>query len=96
MSASPAPADERGAARDPARLPLALSLFGWYGTAAILAAYFLSSHGLLERGVPYQLLNLTGALGVGLVCWWRRAWQPLWLEVVWGAVAVSALLHGSV
>lgn len=74
--------------------PLWLNLLGWYGTAAIVFAYFASSHGLLEPGVTYQLLNLTGAIGVGLVCWRKRAWQPLSLEVVWALVALSALMVG--
>ena len=60
--------------------------------AAILTAYFASSHGWLEQGLEYQLLNLTGAAGVGWVCWLRRTWQPLLLEVAWGLVALSALV----
>ena len=47
---------------------------------------------LLEQGLAYHLLNLTGALGVGWVCWLRRTWQPLLLEVAWALVALSALL----
>lgn len=73
-------------------LPRPVAIFGWYGTAAILSAYALSSHGHLEKGTLYQLLNLTGALGVGLVCWYRRTWQPFWLEAAWALVAVSALI----
>ena len=75
----------------PARLPLPASVAGWYGTAAILTAYFASSHGWMEQGLEYQLLNLTGAAGVGWVCWLRRTWQPLLLKVAWGLVALSAL-----
>lgn len=75
-----------------APLPRWLDVLGWYGTSAIVFAYFASSHGWLEQGVTYQLLNLTGAIGVGLVCWRKRAWQPLSLEVVWALVALSALV----
>lgn len=67
-------------------------LLGWYGTVAILSAYAASSFGWLEQGLLYQFLNLTGAAGVGLVCWRRRTWQAFWLEAVWGAVALIALL----
>ena len=73
-------------------MPRWMDAFGWYGTFAILAAYFLSSHGLIGQGFLYQALNLSGAVGVGLVCWRRRTWQPFWLEVAWAAVAASALL----
>lgn len=75
-----------------APLPPVASLAGWYGTLAILGAYFASSHGWLEQGLAYHLLNLSGALGVGWVCWLRRTWQPLLLEVAWALVALSALV----
>ena len=91
MESSPTPAEpgEQDPSADrPSRLE---ELAGWYGTAAILTAYGLSSFGWLEQGPLYQLLNLTGAAGVGLVCWRRRTWQAFWLEAVWGAVALVAL-----
>ena len=72
-------------------VPLVVDVLGWYGTVAILSAYALSSFDVLEQGALYQLLNLTGAAGVGLVCWVKRAWQPLGLEVVWALVAAVAL-----
>ncbi len=74
-------------------VPLAVDLLGWYGTLAILGAYAASSFEWLERGALYQSLNLTGAFGVGLVCWYRRTWQAFWLEAVWGGIALVALLR---
>lgn len=70
-----------------------IDALGWYGTGAILTAYALSSFGWLEQGRAYQLLNATGAFGVGLVCWRRKTWQAFWLEAVWGAVALVALVR---
>lgn len=70
-----------------------VNALGWYGTVAILAAYGLTSFGVIEQNALYQLLNLTGALGVGLVCWRLKTWQPFWLEVVWGAVAIISLVR---
>ena len=65
---------------------------GWYGTAAILAAYALSSFRVLATDDrTYQLLNFTGALGVAWVCWHKRTWQAFWLEAIWAAIAVVAL-----
>ena len=52
----------------------------------------LSNEGLLERGALYQALNLTGATGVALVCWYRRTWQAFWIEAAWAAIALKALL----
>lgn len=73
-------------------IPRFVQLFGWYGTIAILSAYGLSNEGLLERGTLYQLLNLTGGLGVAVLCWYRRTWQAFWLEAAWAGIALRALL----
>lgn len=78
---------------DPAAVPRWMEVFGWYGTAAILIAYGGNSLELIDGGLVYQLLNLTGAAGVGLVCHRRRTWQPFWLELVWGCIAVVALIR---
>jgi hypothetical protein len=76
----------------PVRPPLWAELGGWYGTLAILGAYAALSFGWLERGPLYQALNLTGAIGVGGICWYRRTWQALALEAVWALIALAALI----
>ena len=54
----------------PPPFSLLAEIAGWYGTAAILGAYALSTFGVLRTGDRlYQALNLTGALGVAWVCW---------------------------
>ena len=62
-------------------------VFGWYGTTAILVAYFLISHGL----VLFQALNVTGALGIVWVAWLKRSWQVVALNAVWVMVGATAL-----
>jgi hypothetical protein len=65
---------------------------GWYGTAAILSAFALSSFHVLDvHDIAYLLLNLTGAACVGWTCWRKRAWQAFWLEAVWALVAAIGL-----
>ncbi|MBL8749026.1 MAG: hypothetical protein JNK78_07695 [Planctomycetes bacterium] len=67
---------------------------GWYGMLAILAAYALNSFEVLRNtDVSFQLLNLTGALGVAWVCFRRRTWQAFWLEAIWAVIAVIALVR---
>ncbi|MBK8095943.1 MAG: hypothetical protein IPK26_02490 [Planctomycetes bacterium] len=76
----------------PSSLPAEIA--GWYGTLAILGAYALSSFGVLGTDdVAYQVLNLTGALGVAWVCWRKRTWQAFWLEAIWSTIAVVALIR---
>ena len=66
---------------------------GWYGAGAILWAYYASSHGHMEQAAVYHLLNLSGAIGVGIVCWYQRTWQALALEVAWASIALSSILR---
>lgn len=71
---------------------LSAEIAGWYGMLAILAAYALNSFGVLVAKDPaFQLLNLTGALGVAWVCYRKRTWQAFWLETIWATIAVVAL-----
>jgi hypothetical protein len=42
-----------------------INVLGWYGVAAILSAYALVSFGVLQPDSwQYQVLNLTGAMGI--------------------------------
>ena len=70
--------------------------FGWYGVVAILGAYFLVSFSYLAPGgLPYQLLNFTGSLGIALEAYSKKDQQPLWLNIVWmfiGAVVIAKLV----
>jgi hypothetical protein len=73
---------------------LPAEIAGWYGSAAILGAYALNSFGVIgTTHVVYQLLNLTGALGVAWVCWRKRTWQAFWLESIWAGIATVALVR---
>ena len=71
----------------------AVELAGWYGIFAITGAYFALSAGWMQAGATYQLLNLSGALGVVAVCAAKRTWQPLALNLVWCGVAIMALFR---
>jgi hypothetical protein len=78
-------------------IPIAAEVAGWYGTIAILAAYALSTFAVLHTADRcYQLLNITGALGVAWVCWHKRTWQAFWLEAVWGCIGLVALARSFV
>ncbi len=69
-----------------------LSIYGWYGTAAILVAYFLVSFGFAGDLVIYQVLNLTGSAALAIIGFLKKAWQPAVLEVAWAAIAMASLI----
>lgn len=67
---------------------------GWYGIIAILLAYMLVSFKLVPAdGYIYQLLNLTGALGVIIISIVKRLQQTIVLNAVWLIIALVALCN---
>jgi hypothetical protein len=70
-----------------------VELYGWYGMAAILLAYALVSFSVIDaRGLAFQILNGTGALGIVLVSFRRKAYQPGVLNIVWTFIAIAAIV----
>jgi hypothetical protein len=70
-----------------------VDLYGWYGMAAILFAYSLASFSVIDaRGLAFQILNGTGALGIVLVSFRRKAYQPGVLNIIWILVAMAAII----
>ncbi|TSC56990.1 MAG: hypothetical protein G01um101418_22 [Parcubacteria group bacterium Gr01-1014_18] len=70
-----------------------IEIFGWYGTVAIISAYFANSFGYLDAGsLIYQLLNLTGALGIVAISLSKKVYQPMVINIIWAIIAVFALI----
>lgn len=71
----------------------ALETFGWYGTVATLAAYALISFGVLPSdSFWFQVLNLTGALGLTTISFYKKTYQPAVLDLIWAGIALVALI----
>lgn len=67
---------------------------GWYGMLAILGAYALVSFNLVQSdSLAFQLLNLTGAVGLIVVAASKGVTQSVILNIFWGAVALIALFN---
>lgn len=70
----------------------AAEMAGWYGIAAIVGAYFLVSFKIIDAdSFVFQLLNLSGAIGVIWISLVKRLTQTVVLNVVWAVVALVAL-----
>lgn len=69
-----------------------IETFGWYGAVGLLAAYSLSSFGVLPQdSVWYQAINVTAALGIVAVSFYKKAYQPGVLNIVWAIVGLVSL-----
>ncbi|MEK7066336.1 MAG: hypothetical protein AAB965_02055 [Patescibacteria group bacterium] len=70
-----------------------IELFGWYGTCAIILAYASISFNYISPTDPtYQLLNLTGALGIVMETLYKKDYQPAVLNIIWAVVGLIALI----
>ena len=72
---------------------LIMEILGWYGMAAILLAYALVSFKIItSNGYAYQILNLTGAIGIAIISVTKKARQPAVLNIAWAIVAFVAII----
>jgi len=69
-------------------------IVGWYGVVAIVGSYTLISFGLVSaQSLPYQLINLSGALAIMFEAYKKRDVQPVVLNIIWALIAVVAILR---
>lgn len=74
-------------------MTLLITSLGWIGSGLMILAYYLVSAQKIESSNPkYQLLNLFGALGLGIHVFHQEAWAALALELIWGAIAFVAFM----
>ena len=67
----------------------AYELLGWIGTVLIVGAYFLNSTNRIPNtSRAYQLMNLFGAIGVGVSVYYQEAWPAVALQATWGLIAI--------
>ncbi len=72
----------------------AIPVAGWYGVLAILLAYGLVTFNVVAaKSYVYQLLNLTGAVGLVAEAASKRDVQPAALNIVWAIVAAIAVIQ---
>ena len=73
---------------------LYIEWLGWYGVLATILAYLLVSFSILPPvSIWYQLLNLTGAVAMTIETYIHKDYQPLWLNVIWGLIALMAIIN---
>ena len=71
-----------------------IEIFGWYGTCAILLAYALSSFSILSATSPaYQILNITGSIGIVTIALTKKDHQSATLNVIWAIIGLVALVR---
>ena len=63
------------------------------GAVAILVAYALAQFGVIDqKSYAYLVLNLVGAVVLGVIAWVEDLWGFFLLEVAWTLVSVWGLV----
>ncbi len=71
-----------------------IEIFGWIGIILIISAFALVSHEIISpASATYVLLNGVGSLGVLIVSYVKRVWQPVILNVFWLIISGTALVR---
>lgn len=65
---------------------------GWIGTVLVLIAYALLSTKKIENGNLYQTINLIAAIFMAIGLFPKNAWFSFALQVVWGLIAIFAIV----
>ncbi len=73
-------------------MQLFVDTIGWIGAIGVLLAYGLVSTRRVDpASVTYQLLNFSGAIGLGVNTLYYAAYPSTALNGVWALIAVVAL-----
>lgn len=68
-------------------------VFGWYGAVVIVLAYILVSIDAIDaHGFWFHFLNASGAIGVVLVSWSKKAYQPAVINTFRAGTGIIALV----
>jgi hypothetical protein len=71
-----------------------IEMFGWYGAVGLLAAFALSSFSILDSSnIWYQAINITAALGIVAVSFYKKTYQPGVLNLIWAIIGLVALIN---
>lgn len=71
-----------------------IDVVGWYGVGAIIFAYMLISFEvIIANSWQYQLLNLTGAIGIIIEAVAKKDRQPVVLNIFWIMITLVALVR---
>ena len=65
---------------------------GWYGMLALIVAYFLVSFGWIDgQGLIFQIINLTGGVGLLIVAASKGVLQSVILNFFWAIIGVITI-----
>lgn len=75
-------------------MKICIEIFGWTGAIMIFMAYALLSFSVLQpASLIYQILNGVGSLGIIIVSYYKQAYPPMVLNILWAVIAAVAIVR---
>lgn len=75
-------------------MEILIQIVGWLGAFMVILAFYLISHDKISsKNVFYHLLNLCGAVLVGVNAFYMNALPSLGIQILWAGVSVLAILN---
>jgi hypothetical protein len=69
-------------------------LCGWYGMSALIVAYALASFGIIQgNGIAYQVLNISGGIGLMIIAAAKNVVQSVLLNIFWIIIGLTAIIN---
>jgi len=69
-----------------------LELCGWLGSLSIIVAYACITLDS-DRLLLIDSMNLYGSFSVGYICYKKKVWQAMSLEVIWFGISTYSLIN---
>jgi hypothetical protein len=67
---------------------------GWVGAGLLMLGYWLVSTRRADgEGLPFQLVNIGGAVGLGIAAVGGRVWSSAALNAAWSAIGVVIVVR---
>ncbi len=77
-------------------MDMIFDIIGWIGALLVVLAYFLvSTKKFPPHSRIYQLMNLFGAIGVGINSFIQKAYPSVGIQIVWILIAIYGLYKAS-
>jgi hypothetical protein len=71
---------------------LLINVLGWLGAGVMLYGYaMVSASRMAGDGMPFQMINLVGAIALMINTAYHSAWPSAILNVVWGVIGLVAV-----
>ncbi len=69
-----------------------IETMGWIATIIFIMAYYLiTTNKVNNDSISYHLINLIGAIMLGINVYYHRAWPSFGMEIIWVLISIYGI-----